>query len=377
MPIRQNDPFAPGLLSRLSGPVARIAILRASRIGDFLCATPAFRALKAALPDAQITLVGLPLLRGLAERSPFIDRFVPFPGFPGIAEQFFSARAATAFFSRMQAERFDLVLQMHGSGVHSNTAALLCGGRATAGFVRPDDGPGRLDAAIPYPGAGVHEIERLLAFVRFLGAQPNRRTPDRRTPDGRTPDGRRPDCYLRAGDHRAAARLLAPRPGPLIGVHVGANHAIKRWPVQRFAAVVRAIQSEFGGTVVSIGGPQEQGVARRLENEVRGPVANAAGYLPLPAMAAVIARLSLLLTNDSGPAHMAYALGTPSVTVFGGTDPAQWGPLNGERHRVIAAPVPCRPCAERPCAIGYRCLELAETESVLREARAAFQAAAQ
>jgi ADP-heptose:LPS heptosyltransferase len=138
-----TDPFVPGLLSRLPEPPRKVALLRASRIGDVLCAVPAFRALRAALPGAEITMVTLPLLRDLVVRSPYLDRFVAFPGFPGIDEQFFDARRATAFFQEMQAEQFDLAVQMQGSGVYSNPFTLMLGARVTAGFVRPGDPPGR------------------------------------------------------------------------------------------------------------------------------------------------------------------------------------------------------------------------------------------
>src|SRR5689334_1570350 len=110
-PNTSGDPTTPGLLTRLMrrGETPRkVALLRASRIGDFLCATPAIRALRAALPDAEITMITLPMLRDLVERSPHLDRFVAFPGFPGVAEQLFDASRATAFFAAMQAERFDL-----------------------------------------------------------------------------------------------------------------------------------------------------------------------------------------------------------------------------------------------------------------------------
>src|SRR5689334_9514800 len=115
--MADSDPFAPGLLGRLPAPPRTVALVRASRIGDFLCAVPAFRALRAALPGAAITIVTLPLLRDLALRSPYLDHYAPFPGFPGLAEQFFDARRATAFFQRMQDHQFDLAVQMQGSGV--------------------------------------------------------------------------------------------------------------------------------------------------------------------------------------------------------------------------------------------------------------------
>src|SRR5437763_15937516 len=105
-----SDPFTPGLVSRLTEMPRKVVLLRASRIGDFLCTTPAFRALRTALPHAEITMITLPLLQELVLRSPHLDRFIAFPGFPGIAEQFFDARKSTNFFQHMQAEHFDLAI---------------------------------------------------------------------------------------------------------------------------------------------------------------------------------------------------------------------------------------------------------------------------
>src|SRR2546429_9284713 len=96
-----TNPFLPGLLSRFQQPPRKVVLLRASRIGDFICATPAFRALRAALPNAEISMITLPMLRDLALRSPYLDRFIAFPGFPGIAEQFFDARRTLRFFDLM------------------------------------------------------------------------------------------------------------------------------------------------------------------------------------------------------------------------------------------------------------------------------------
>ena len=99
-------------------------------------------------------------------RSPHLDHFVPFPGFPGTAEQFFDAPRGTNFFADMQAERFDLAIQLHGSGVYSNPFTSMLGARWTVGFVRPDEPAGLLDVALPMPAKG-HERDRLLAMSTF------------------------------------------------------------------------------------------------------------------------------------------------------------------------------------------------------------------
>src|SRR5437763_15261499 len=166
-----SDPFTPGLLSRFTETPRKVVVLRASRIGDFLCPTPAFRALRTALPGAEITMITLPLLPDLVTRSPHLDRFIAFPGFPGIAEQFFDARRTVEFFQEMQAEQFDLAVQMQGSGGYSNPFMLLLGAKMTAGFVRQGDGAGRLAAALPLVERG-REIQRMLTLTTFLSISP-------------------------------------------------------------------------------------------------------------------------------------------------------------------------------------------------------------
>ena len=315
------DAFTPGLLQRLPEPPRKVAIVCASRIGDFLCATPGFRALRASLPGAEITLIGLPFVRELAERNCSLDRHVEFPGFPGIAEQFFDARRAAGFFRAMQDERFDLAVQMHGSGVYSNPFTLLLGAQYTAGCVREEDGPGRLDAALRWPE---HEraARRALLLAAFLGAEPR---------------GEHTDFPLSIADRRAAEALLAGCAPPFIGLHPGAREAGKVWPARCFAEAGIKLRRKTGGTLVIIGGPEEKAAGDRIAAEAGPPVLNLAGPRSLGEMGAVIARLDLLITNDSGPAHIAYALNTSSVTLFGETDPTIWGPPLRPEHHIIAA----------------------------------------
>lgn len=361
-----GDPTTPGLLMRLPEPPRKVALLRASRIGDFLCATPAIRALRAALPDAEITMITLPLLRDLVERSPHLDRFVAFPGFPGVAEQFFEAHRATAFFAAMQAERFDLAIQMQGSGVNSNPFTLLLGARATAGFIRPRDAPGLLDAALPMPACG-SEIQRVLALASFLGA-PSR--------------GEATAFPLWPSDYAEAETFLRDARRPLWGLHAGSRDRARRWPPERFAAVGAALHTRHGGAVVLLGdedtAPSSVWIARRL-CDAGIPCLDLTGRTRLPTLGAVIAHLALLVTTDSGPAHIAYALGAPSVTIFGGANPGAYGPPPGGPHLLALHHVPCRPRDTQTCptcAHDYACLngvtvarvlELAEEALRLRE----------
>ncbi|HZS94811.1 MAG TPA: glycosyltransferase family 9 protein [Chloroflexota bacterium] len=354
------DPFEPGLLKRIKEP-RRIVIVRASRIGDFICATPALRALRAAVPRAQIALLALPMVRELVDRSPYIDRFIAFPGYPGMAEQLFNPRRVTLFFESMQARRFDLAIQMHGSGANSNPFTLMLGAKYTAGFIVPDGDPGRLDAALPMPN--VHEIDRNLALMEFLGA-PRR--------------GRHTEFPVTLEETARAAALLGNAPHPLIGIHTGARASTKRWFPERFAAAAREIQRLHGGTIVILGEEDSEG-------SFPSGTRNLTRRTTLGELGGVIRQLSLLITNDSGPAHIAYALGTPTVTIFGGTDPAVWAGIDGEPRRILAHHVPCRPCDYDVCPVGYKCLDgvsvadvVEATGAILAErARRAAQAAAE
>ena len=365
-----NTPFTPGLLSRLPEPPRKVALLRASRIGDFLCSTPAFRALRSALPQAEITMITLPMLQELVARLPTIDRFVAFPGFPGIAEQFYDARCTLRFLQAMQEERFDLAVQMQGSGVYSNPFTLLLGAKVTAGYVRPGEGPGRLDAALPYP-QGMHEVRSVLELATFLGAQAQ---------------GEHIDYPLWPSDCEAAACLLRGAVPPLIGLHAAARDATRRWRLDRFAAVGRALHERHGGTLVIIGEKEEQATADALAQEIlplplrsaqgsgsraqdeRCGSLNLAGKTSLATLGAVIARLSVLVTNDTGPAHIAYALGTPTVAIFGASTPERYGPPCSGPFRALAFPVVCRPCGYAECPIGYTCLEGVTVSQVVRAA---------
>ncbi len=344
-----NDPFEPGFIARVSRPIRKVGILRASRLGDLICATPALRAIRGAFPEAEISLIALPMFEQLVAGLRSVDRFVPFPGFPGIADQFFEARKCLHFLGEMQAKNFDLVVQMHGSGVYSNPVALMLGARQTVGFVREGDPPGRLEAAFPYP-VNRHEVLRLLDFTRFLGIDCDDRTIEFPVSQ---------DCRDEAG------RMLSQLPHPLVGLHPGAREKTKRWKAAGFAAVANQVADRLGGSAVIIGTEDDRMILREVVSGIRGVVCDLTGRTSLALLGGVIGSLDLLITNDSGPAHIAYALGTPSITLFGSTRPEEWAALDDKIHPAIFHPVDCRPCSYDECPIGTICLEKITVDEVI------------
>jgi ADP-heptose:LPS heptosyltransferase len=310
------------VLRLASGGWRRIAVLRPGRIGDYLCATPAVRALRRAVPEARLDYVALPLIRELVERNPQVDRFVAFPGFPSIAEQFFDARRAVRWLAAMQRQRYDLVLQLYGSGVHANPIALLMGPRYCAGFIRPEDDAHGLDEALPLPSSGT-EVDRVLALTRLLGV-----------PDA----GRWYDLELRPGDRADAGRWLESLPRPVVGVHCGARDDQRRVEPAAYSQAAAILVASHGGAVAILGGETERAAAVALAAALRAaavPYRDLAGRIPIATAAAVIADVDVLLTTDSGPAHLAYATGTPSVTMFLDSEPQRWGPPAPGPHVVL------------------------------------------
>lgn len=310
--------------------MTRIAVIRALALGDMLCAIPTFRALRARFPDAHIALIGLPWAAELVERFPaYLDELVEFPGFPGIPEVPVDPRRTTAFLSAMQARPFDLVVQLQGDGSVINEFAASLGARRLAGSVPTDaaSAPPRdhaRDLWVAYRATG-HEIDRLLAIPRALGAPVNDRLEFPIT------DRDRHDAESLLADAGADARAYAV-------VHAGGSRPDRRWPADRFAAVADAL-AEAGIEILLTGTAREAGATAAVRQAMRRPASDLAGRTSLGALAALIESARIVVTNDTGVSHLAAAIGADSVTIFTASDRERWMPRGGGRHLAVGAGV--------------------------------------
>ncbi|HSH79473.1 MAG TPA: glycosyltransferase family 9 protein [Herpetosiphonaceae bacterium] len=307
---------------RIEGPVRRIAVFRALFLGDLICALPAFRALAEGFPEAEITLIGLPWASEFIGRIPYIHRFETFSGFEGIMEVPYVPDRTRAFVARARKRRYDIALQMHGSGAISNGFAAGLGSRLVAGYRNgPDE---RLDVSLQYHW-GEHEVLRWLRLVEALGV-----------PAGIAPV----DFAVTAVERREAARLLsfAPDlPGPVIGLHTGAKDPARRWPAKHFARLADLLIQHYGARIVLTGSEGERETTEAVRGMMRCPALDLAGKTSLGTFVALIARLGLLVTNDTGASHVAALTRTRSVSLFGPSRPEEWAPLDRKQHRVIDA----------------------------------------
>jgi ADP-heptose:LPS heptosyltransferase len=193
----------------------------------------------------------------------------------------------------------------------------------------------------------------MLDYVEFLGA------PAQDEPA---------ELGLTAGDWRHAHSHLDRLAHPLIGLHPAARSNTRRWALERFAAAGAQLQRQFGGTLVGLGEAAEEETVITVLESAGVPSVNLAGCTSLPVLAAVIASLDVLVTNDTGPAHLAYSFGTPTVVIFGSADPERYLPPGDGTYRPLIYPVPCRPCGLEICPIGYTCLNGIRVEDVVRSA---------
>ncbi len=325
-----------------------IAIFRALQLGDLLCVVPALRALKMEYPAARVTLIGLPWARSFVERfRHYVDEFVEFPGFPGLPERRCDEAALPGFFQAMRRRRFDLALQMHGSGETVNPLVVLLGARHSGGFYRCGEWCPDASRYVDWRERE-HEILRDLRLLARLGV------PAR---------GTGLEFPLTPAD-RAEQRAFGLE--NFACIHPGSQLASRRWPAERFAAIGDAL-AQAGMKVALTGTAAEAPLTRRVADAMRREALDLAGRTSLGGLAALIARARLLVCNDTSVSHIAAATRTPSVVVCSGADPQRWAPLDRRLHRVVWHDVECRPCAHAECPVGHPCALGVSSAQVLQQ----------
>jgi len=302
--------------------VEKLGVFRGLYLGDLVAATGAWRALRRGYPEAEITLVSLPWAVALAPHLPYVDRLLPYPGAPGL-DGGDNEEDLEEFLGRVRAEGFDLAVNMHGRGPTSTRLVVRFGARLTAGFTGAGVDAPALDVEVPWE-AEAHESRKLLLLAEKVGGLP-----------ADALGGAEPELRVRVEDDRRA-RALLPADGrkPLVLVHPGASVPEKRWPGEAFGRVAKGLLRR-GYAIAVTGSSQEKELTRRVAGLAPGAL-NLGGRTDLSTLVALVARADVMVSNDTGPAHLAYALRTPSVTIFGpSTNVERWGPLDWRRHAVL------------------------------------------
>lgn len=300
--------------------IKKIAVFRALQLGDLLCSMPAIRALRAAFPRAEITLIGLPWAQSLVTRFPiYFDHFIPFPGYPGLPEQPVDIGGTISLLARMNEDPFDLVLQMQGNGSIVNPMVMLWNATFTGGFCTkrdycPDNG-----YFIEYPDR-LPEIDRHLLLMEYLGIPAQ---------------GRYLEFPLSLQDEEQLRELGLPiSPRQYACIHPGSRGNWRQWPPEYFARMADRCASR-GLQVVITGSREEKQLADEVMRHMQYPAINTAGATTLGAVGALLKDAALLVSNCTGVSHLASALQTKSVIISMDGEPGRWGALNKELHTTI------------------------------------------
>lgn len=329
----------------------RILIIKPSSLGDIVHALPTLSALKAQFPRASISWLVKREWADLLKRAEHLYRAWPVGG--GLYGWLVEARA-------LRAARFDLVIDLQGL-LRSGIMAWLAGAPVRIGFANAREGSPRFYTdRVDVPDPDIHAIDRYFLVAKALGAT----VPSQ------------PIYALRSSvaDHDRVARLREAKglsgDRPWIAMAVSARWPTKRWPAAFFAEAADRIHQERLARVALIGGPEDREVAEQVMGAMKTEAADLVGGCSVGLLPALLQTAGLLVSNDSGPMHVAAAVGTPVVALFGPTSPARTGPY-GREHLVLRNPVPCSPCFSKRCrnAKFLECLEGISPDEVVTAIR--------
>lgn len=300
--------------------IKKIAVFRALQLGDMLCTIPAMKALRFAYPTAEITLIGLPWAKSFTERfQMYFDKFIHFPGYPGLPEQQLNPPAFTAFLDEVQTQNFDLALQMQGNGSVINPMVELFGAKYTAGYSKDGHYAPNNGLFMPYPDHG-HEIERHIMLMEFLGIESQ---------------GTNLEYPLTTEDYNALDELnLDITPKQYVCIHPGSRGSWRQWPVKYFAALADYC-IEQGYNAVITGTNDETVIIDDVTSHMRYKPINTAGRTSMGAVGVLIQNAAMLVSNCTGVSHIASAFKTPSIVISMDGEPQRWGPLDKRVHRTI------------------------------------------
>ncbi|MEA3306033.1 MAG: glycosyltransferase family 9 protein [Candidatus Omnitrophota bacterium] len=329
----------------------RILLIRTDRLGDVVLSTPAVKALREAYPGSYIAFMVRPYTKDIVEGNPYLDEVIIYDKY-GIQRGFL---ATLLFALKLRKKKFDTAIVLHPTN-RAHIIAFMAGIHRRIGFNKKL--PFLLTDAIrdeKYLGQK-HELEYTLDILKNIGVEV-----------------RDKNLYVRVKkkDEDSIASKLAENgvssSDLLIAVHPGASCSSKRWPAERFASLIDKIKGNYDVCIILISGPEDVCRIAKLEKEIKSDIINLSGRTSVGEITALLKRCKLFISNDSGPVHIAAAVGTANIVIFGrkqpGLGPRRWGP-RGEGDITLHEDAGCGICLAHNCKNGFKCLEAITVDEV-------------
>ncbi len=328
--------------------IERLLVVKTSSIGDVIHALPVVQAIKDAAPHLALGWVVRRRCADILTGNLRIDHLHILPDKPSLRELFNLRR-------ELHSAHYDIALDMQGLSL-SGLVTRLSGAPVRVGWDRNREGNALFltHPIVPGKAKDAHEVDLLYGFAEALGVHAPH------------PEFT-PQPYLAADNTAKAQEWVSGLPRPRIALNVGASRAYKRWPLENWVEVAQAL-TQAGQSVVFVGDKNDAETVAQITPRLAANFVNLAGRTTLRELASVLAACDLLVSGDSGPMHLAVAVGTPAIAIFGATSPARHGPY-GARNTVLHDPVPgLLTPGKRPTeAEGAACMARITPEGALKE----------
>jgi len=319
-------------------------IRSANWLGDAVMTIPAMMAVRETYPEAHIAVVANPLVAQLLENHPGCDEIIIY----NKAGEHAGALGLLRFAAALRRRKFDCAI-LFQYAIEAGIMAFLAGIPRRIGFTT-DGRRLLLTHPVPFGEAEktIHQTDAFLRIVNHFGIKAKEK---------------RQQLALLDSERAWVKEQLAE--GPVVTINPGAAYgSAKRWYPERFAAVGDFLAGEYGMQVVLIGGPAEVEIGKDIAAAIQAPVHNFVGKTTVRQMLALIDAASLMVTNDSGPMHVAAGFNVPIVAIFGSTNHTTTSPFC-ESYRIVRHPVECSPCMLRECPIDHRCMDRVTVDDVI------------
>lgn len=326
--------------------VSGVLLLNTTAMGDTLFSTPAIRAVREAFPEAKIFSLVSPVAKDVLLNNPNISRFIDYTGRVNLPFFF----KLPGILKELRKEKVDLSIVLDSNDPEAGPFSYLSGAHTRLGWQES-----RLSFLFTIPVRkrieGLHIVDIKLKALEKIGVNAR---------------GRSLEIFLTKEESAWAERLLNDEglsDKEIVGIHLFGAKRYKWWPEEYVISLGNILLGKYGYRIIIFGGNKERPFAERVSERMRGKPLVLAGKVSIRESAALIRRCKFFVSTDSGPMHLAQAVSTPTIAIFGPTDPSSTGPT-GEKNIILRKKIDCSPCKDYDCS-HISCMKAIGVEDVI------------